>query len=255
MASRSSSATTSATSPAAAQAATVSNACDRPVSISSRPPGASQCAARRHPAVEGDAVRPAVERDPRLVVAGLGEPSGWRYSAGRHVRRVDGQHVDPPAQVDRQHVVEVALEDPRRRRLRRRRRPRPGRRPRGVHPCLLARVGHRDPDRPGPAAQVDHHGVSSGDRTYQGQPDQQLCTTGAGRTRRGLRRPAARRRRPSPACCMQRLARRAAGHQPFELRPGRGVRERRPPPRRTRSRPPAAGRRAGRASSAFWRAR
>ena len=83
----------------------------RPVSISRWPPGASQVArVRDDPAVDVEPVRAAVERDPRLVVAGLGGHGGDRV--GRHVRRVGDQHVDPPAQGVRQRGVQVALEDP-----------------------------------------------------------------------------------------------------------------------------------------------
>ena len=97
VASRSSSVSTYAARPAAAQAATVSAACDRPVSITSWPPGRSQprrAAATRR--CRSTPVVAAVERDPRLVVARLGRHR--RDRVGRDVRRVDDQHVDPPAQ-------------------------------------------------------------------------------------------------------------------------------------------------------------
>ena len=113
VASRSSSVTTRASRPAAAQAATVPAAWVRPVSITRWPPGASQVGrVGDDPALHVEPVAAAVEGDPRLVVAGLGRHGGDRL--GRHVRRVGDQHVHPPAQVVRQRGVQVALEDSRR---------------------------------------------------------------------------------------------------------------------------------------------
>ena len=212
------------------------------------------------PALHVEPVGAAVERDARLVVAGLGRHD--RDPVGRDVRRVGDQHVDPPAEVGRAG-----------RRTGRRRGPAPacrcsaartqspaGRRrrraPRARPPTYPPRPGSPPPPpptrntAPPPPDPIVRHeelhlvgdfgafrdGLSGGPQPPAARYD------GAGRTRPGRRRSAGRRTPPSRRS--PRAAPRRPGGPPSRpatagRRPPR--RGGRPRPRRRRSRPRAAG--------------
>src|SRR5215472_6807614 len=63
----------------------------------------------RYPAQHVKPVRPAIERDPGLVNAGLGRQQ--RHLAGRHVRHVRDHDVDQAAQRPRQRLVQITQVD------------------------------------------------------------------------------------------------------------------------------------------------
>ena len=150
----SSSASTRALRPAAANAAAAAGACSSLVSISRCPPGASQRGAPSATAPQHvEPVRPAVERDPRLVVAGFG--GHRRDRGGRDVGHVRNEHVDTSEQRRRQRVEQVSR--PRRAppgRLRRAQRDRDRIDVGGVELDSGHGRGDGRPDRAGTAAQV-----------------------------------------------------------------------------------------------------
>ena len=202
--------------PASAQASAVRSACARLVSTSERAARAQPGRrARGHdPSLHVEPVGAAVEGDPVLVVARLAAASVAISSVGTY-GALTSEHVDPPAQVVGQGVVQVALVDP------------PGRQ-------VTARAG--DGSRVGVGGVQLGLGPARGQRLRRaprcrsrgrprparvGRPgprrvDQELAASCAGRTRPGRRRCAGRRTPPSPTICSSgspAIRRRRPGHQ------------------------------------------